>query len=129
MSDEDRLAFEKLRDDVIAGLAPGTFLEHCLANSIAWDTWRLDRLRTITLDACAIRTQTHEAVNDGLASVRSYLAAERTFHKMSLCEQRMRRNIQMELSTFRSIQKDQKLQDERDRNHDALMTAIRGFAN
>src|SRR6185312_12085094 len=41
----DRAIFETLKAEHVAALDPQTVPETKLAHAIAWDTWRLDRLR------------------------------------------------------------------------------------
>src|SRR5271154_6233992 len=60
LSDEDRPIFESLKAKLIADLAPKTVMELKLANSIAWDTWRLDHLRAVEMNMYALGTQAAE---------------------------------------------------------------------
>jgi hypothetical protein len=56
-SDEDRPIFEQLKAELIEDFAPKTTMELRLANSIAWDTWRLDHLRAVEMNLYALGTQ------------------------------------------------------------------------
>ena len=53
LSSEERDIFEKLRAEQIAALAPKTPDERQLADGIAWDTWRLNRLRAVESNICS----------------------------------------------------------------------------
>ncbi len=55
LSDEDRPVFEKFKSQFIADLAPKTVMELSLAAGIAWDTWRLNRLRAVEMNMYAPR--------------------------------------------------------------------------
>src|SRR4051812_5680739 len=64
LSDEDRPIFEKLKAEHVAALAPKDVSELKLAHSIAWDTWRLDRLRASEMNLLARGTAENEAAFD-----------------------------------------------------------------
>jgi hypothetical protein len=57
LSHEDRPIFEKLTSNLIADLAPKTVMELNLANSIAWDTWRLNHLRAVEMNMYALGSE------------------------------------------------------------------------
>src|ERR1700684_654804 len=53
LTDADRAIFETLKAEHVASLAPETVSELKLAHAIAWDTWRLDRLRAAEMNISA----------------------------------------------------------------------------
>ena len=55
---EEGPIFEKFKSQFIADLAPKATMELSLATSIAWDTWRLNRLRAVEVNLYAIGTDT-----------------------------------------------------------------------
>ena len=57
LSADDLPIFEKLKAELIEDFAPKTTMELHLANSIAWDTWRLDHLRAVEMNLYALGTQ------------------------------------------------------------------------
>ncbi len=61
LSPEERPIFEKLEAEHIANLNPQTLEEHKLAQSIAWDTWLLDRLRATEMNIYALGVAEAEA--------------------------------------------------------------------
>jgi hypothetical protein len=64
LSEEDRPVFEKLKAELIADLAPKTVMELKLASSIAWDTWRLDHLRSVEMSMYALGATNPETTVD-----------------------------------------------------------------
>ena len=64
LAEEDLPIFEKLKSDLIAELNPQTLLEQKLASAIAWDTWRLDRLRAVEMNLFALGSQQDVAGSD-----------------------------------------------------------------
>src|ERR1035437_8609052 len=108
LSPEDRPIFENLKAEHVADLEPKTVSELKLAHAIAWDTWRLDRLRATELNIYALGAEAHSsplsassAATDGPAgpedpqiqTARADAATFRTeakrFELMSLYETRM----------------------------------------
>src|SRR5665213_4104725 len=58
LTDADRAIFETLKAEHVASLAPQTVSELKLAHAIAWDTWRLDRLRAAEMNIFAQAAET-----------------------------------------------------------------------
>jgi hypothetical protein len=67
LSEEDRPIFEQLKAELIEDFAPKTTIELRLANSIAWDTWRLDHLRAVEMNLYALGTQDPIATSNATA--------------------------------------------------------------
>ena len=74
LSPEDRPIFEALKAEHVAALNPQTLEEHKLAHSIAWDTWRLDRLRATEMNIYALGVAEAEA--DAEAEAEAEAAAQ-----------------------------------------------------
>ncbi len=99
LSEEDRPIFEALKAELIADLAPKTTMELRLANGIAWDTWRLDRLRAVEMNMYALGTQDAETTVDSEnpqidTAMSGALTFEEQSHKfalLSIYEQRLNR--------------------------------------
>jgi len=129
LSDEDRPIFEELRAGLIADLAPETIMELQLAHSIAWDTWRLDHLRATEMNMYALGAQDPDtAVDCDDPRIQTAMTAALTFCKeannfgaMSLCEQRLNRNVHKNLATLRSMQAERKRDYARERDHEVLI--------
>ncbi len=112
LSDEDRPVFEQFRKDLVKDLAAKTTIELSLAHAIAWDTWRLNRLRAVEENMYALGTQTPgTTVETETPELQTALSCALTFsseaHKfalMSLYEQRLNRSLHKNLATLRELQ-------------------------
>jgi len=129
LSEDDRPVFEKLKAEMIADLAPKTVMELSLANSIAWDTWRLNHLRAVEMNMYAIGTdnsdltihcdnpQTHTA----MAAAVTFAAESQKFALMSIYEQRLNRSLHKNLETLRQLQAERKANYLKDRAEEILL--------
>ena len=121
LSQEDLPIFEKLKKDLIADLAPKTVMELKLASSIAWDTWRLDRLRAVDTNTFALGNGNPATdveadcpeIHTAMTNARTFEQQSQRFALLSLYEQRLTRAVHKNLATLRD------LQAERKRNRDA----------
>ena len=129
LSDEDRPVFEKFKSQFIADLAPKTVMELSLADSIAWDTWRLNRLRAVEMNmyalgasdpAAAVECDSPE-LQTAMSDALTFAKESRTFGLMSIYEQRMNRSIHKNLETLRSLQAVRKAQYEDDRREEGIV--------
>src|ERR1700733_4749732 len=122
LSDEDLPIFEKLKSDLIENFAPKTTMELRLANSIAWDTWRLDHLRAVEMNLYALGTQDPDCdVDCDDAQLHTAMSAALTFVKqskkiglMSIYEQRLNRSIHKNMDKLAELQAERKRNYEQD---------------
>jgi hypothetical protein len=129
LSEDDRPVFEKLKSEMIAGLAPKTVMELSLANSIAWDTWRLNHLRAVEMNMYALGADDPASQTDSAnPQIRTAMSAALTFasegHKfalMSIYGQRMNRTLHKNLETLRSLQAERKANYKEDREEEILL--------
>lgn len=123
LSDEDRPVFEALKAELINDLAPQTVMEQKLASAIAWDTWRLDRLRATEMSLYALGAADPEnavtcddpEIQSAMISARTFCRMSHQFELMSLYEQRMSRNVHKNLTALRALQTERKLSADRER--------------
>jgi hypothetical protein len=135
LSDEDRPIFEHLKAELIADLAPKTVMELKLANSIAWDTWRLDRLRAVEMNMYALGTQDADtAVDSDDPQIDTALSAALTFEKqsakfalLSIYEQRLNRIIHKNLDELHDRQTERKSSLQRDRDEEVTIARSNDF--
>jgi len=129
LSTEDRPVYEKFKSQFIADLAPKTVMELSLAHSIAWDTWRLNRLRAVEMNiyalgasdpATAVDCNTPE-LQTAMSDALTFQKESRTFGLMSIYEQRMNRSIHKNLETLRGLQAVRKAQYEDDRREEGIV--------
>jgi len=132
LSEEDRPVFENFKAQFIKDLAPKTTMELSLANSIAWDTWRLNHLRAVEMNMYALGTDNLPDLGPGAENnnpqICTALAAAATFAKeaqkfalMSLYEQRMNRSIHKNLETLRKLQAERKTNYQKDSAEEILL--------
>jgi len=129
LSAEDRPVYEAFKSQFIADLAPKTVMELSLASSIAWDTWRLNRLRAVEMNMYAIGASDSETALDcntpelqtAMSDALTFVKESRTFGLMSIYEQRMNRSIHKNLETLRSLQAERKAQYEEDRREEGIV--------
>lgn len=120
LSDEDRPIFDKFKSDLIDDFAPETVMERSLADAIAWDTWRLNRIRaiesniyalgTLDKDVEAVDSDLRPAISDAL----TFANQEKRFNLMSLYEQRLNRSLQKNLATLLKLRTERKRNRQRD---------------
>jgi hypothetical protein len=137
LSEEDRPVFEKLKAEHIADLAPKTVSELKLAHAIAWDTWRLDRLRATEMNIYALAAEQAEEDAEGadtedaghdlqtaISHADTFRAEASRFELMSLYEQRMTRNLHRNRSALRELQADRQRKYERDKREEVLLARL-----
>lgn len=104
---EDREAHDAFCNHLIAGFSPETPLEEQLAQSIAEDAWRLNRISAIENNIFALgRGPGHNEIRNALADAQSFLDHAREFNLLSLYEQRIHRNMQRNINQLRELQKE-----------------------
>jgi hypothetical protein len=131
LSEEDRPIFEKFKRDLVTDLAPKTVMELSLANSIAWDTWRLNHLRAVEMNLYALGTADPDSnltIDCENPQLHTAMANALTFGKesprlalMSIYEQRMNRSLHKNLETLRKLQAERKTNYERDRAEEVVL--------
>jgi hypothetical protein len=129
LSEEDLPIFEKQKAEMIADFAPKTTMELSLANSIAWDTWRLNHLRAIEMNMYAIGTHDpalaidsdNPQIHTAMADATTFSNESEKFARMSIYEQRMNRSIHKNLETLRKLQAERKASYEQDRAEEVLL--------
>jgi hypothetical protein len=108
---EDREAHDAFCNELIDSFSPETPMERQLANSIAEDSWRLNR-------ACAIENNMfalghgHERreAQIALADAKTFLTQAASFNLLTLYEQRINRNLQRNMKLLKELQAERKAQ-------------------
>jgi hypothetical protein len=110
---EDREAHDAFVNQLLEGLNPETPMEEQLANSIAEDSWRLNRVRAIETNIFALgRDQEHNPVRIALADAQTFLDQAGKFQLLTVYEQRINRNMQRNLQQLRDLQAERRQQRE-----------------
>ncbi len=122
LSPEDREAHDKFCAELMNCLQPENFLELQIAQSIAEDHWRLNRVFAIESNIFALGhlespapNSPEEGVEDpdihtALNSARVFLADAKQFALLSIYEQRIHRNLQKSIAQLNELQAARKQQ-------------------
>ena len=108
---EDREAHDKFCIELIESFNPETPMENQLAQSIAEDSWRLNRARAIENNMFALghKDQRREA-QIALADAETFQTQPEAFNLLSIYEQRINRNLQRNMKLLRELQTERKQQ-------------------
>ncbi len=123
MTDEDRAAHDKLSQALIQSLAPEGAMEVQLAQRIATDSWRLNRISAIEdnlfalglLEHGGILDPTNTQIDAALTTARVFTMQSKQLQLLTLYEQRINRSIQKNLALLQSLQATRKAE------HDAAI--------
>jgi hypothetical protein len=112
MTDEDRAAHDQLSQALIKDLAPEGAMEIQLAQRIATDSWRLNRISAVEDNLFALGLHEHggelcpdnEQIDAALTSARVFTMESKRLQLLTLYEQRINRSIQKNLAMLHSLQ-------------------------
>jgi hypothetical protein len=130
LSDRDRAVFEALKAEHVADLAPQTVSERKLADAIAWDTWRLDRLRANEMNIYALAAEPAEDdadaeadpdLHSAISNARTARTQAKRFELMSLYEQRMTRSLHRNRHALRELQAERRRKYDRDKREEVIL--------
>jgi hypothetical protein len=111
---EDREAHDRFVNALIDSLKPETPMEQQLAQSIAEDSWRLNRVCALETNIFALgREDRRNEIQIALADARTFLDHASKFQLLSVYEQRINRNLQRNLQQLRGLQAERKQERER----------------
>ncbi len=120
MADEDRAAHDKLSSALMKDLAPEGAMETQLAQRIAIDSWRLNRISAVedNLFALGLRENggqlcpDNEQIDAALTTARVFTTESKQLQLLTLYEQRINRNLQKNLALLKSLQAERKAERE-----------------
>ncbi len=120
MADEDRAAHDKLTQALMKDLAPEGAMETQLAQRIATDSWRLNRISAVEDNLFALGLlkngghlcPDNEQIDDALTTARVFTMESKQLQLLSLYEQRINRAIQKNLALLQSLQATRKAERE-----------------
>jgi hypothetical protein len=108
---EDREAHDAFCKELIEDFHPGTAVERQLAQSIAEDFWRLNRVPAMENNIFALgHTNERSEIRIALANARTFLTQANQFSLLTIYEQRINRNVQRNLKLLRELQAERKAQ-------------------
>ena len=109
---EDREAHDLFCNRLIEHLNPENPMEEQLANSIAEDSWRLNRVTAIETNIFALgRDRERRELQCALKDAETFLDQARSFQLLTLYEQRINRNLQRNLKQLRELQAERREQE------------------
>jgi hypothetical protein len=112
MTDEDRAAHDKLSSALMKDLAPEGAMETQLAQRIATDSWRLNRISAVEDNLFALGLHEHGGILDptntqidaALTTARVFTLESKQLQLLTLYEQRINRSLQKNLALLQSLQ-------------------------
>lgn len=108
---EDREAHDAFCDELSDSLNPETPMERQFAQSIAEDSWRLNRARAIENNMFALGHEgERRELRIALADARTFMDNAAKFNLLSLYEQRINRNRERSIAFLRQLQAERKSQ-------------------
>jgi hypothetical protein len=108
---EDREAHDTFCNELIESFNPETPMERQLANSVAEDSWRLNRARAIENNMFALgHDHQHREAQLALADARTFQTQAAAFDRLTIYEQRINRNLQRNMKLLKDLQTERKAQ-------------------
>ncbi len=107
----DLTNFEKHNAEIIADLAPASATERMLAASIAWDSWRIDRLRALETNILSIASPPPEVVVEclepgaklAIATAAAFEIQARQLQVITQCQERIARGMHKNLAVLQAM--------------------------
>ncbi len=135
LTNEERPIFESIRAGHIEALNPQTPEETKLAQAIAWDAWRLDRIRATEMNIHAHGIATflendeeepdagseEDPLLTAFAEAHTFLTHSRRLELLSLYETRLTRNLHRNRELLRALQTDRQIRQTRQREEEILL--------
>jgi uncharacterized protein YecT (DUF1311 family) len=112
MTDADRIMHDAFSASIVENLAPEGAMETQLAQRIATDSWRLNRISAVEDNLFAlghsghsddIETE-HPEIHAALTAAKVFKEESKQLQLLTLYEQRINRNIQKNLATLQALQ-------------------------
>jgi hypothetical protein len=120
MTVEDRAAHDQFSKALMKSLAPDGAMEIQLAQRIATDSWRLNRISAIEDNLFALGLQEnggklcpeHEQIDSALTTAHVFTLESKNLQLLTLYEQRINRSLQKNLAILQSLQATRKAEHE-----------------
>ncbi len=111
---EDREIHDAFCNELIESLKPEAPMERELAQSIAEDSWRLNRICAIETNMFALGHYNHQSeIQIALADARTFQERAAQFNLLTTYEQRINRNRQRNLKALQELQAQRKAEHEK----------------
>ena len=119
MTQEDRSAMEAFTGPYILDLAPQGAVEQQLAQTIAQDNFRINRIHAIEENTfalgelrCSSGEGAIEEIHHAIAQAQTFAISHKAFNNLSLYEQRLRKGIQTNLKLYFEMQDRRRAREE-----------------
>ena len=119
MTDEDRAAHDAFSKGIIDDLKPVGAMELQLAQRIATDSWRINRLAAFEDNIYCMWHDTnlpnesnHPQIDTACSQTQTYLHKSEELNRLSLYEQRLNRSIQKNMAMLKQLQKERKAEQQ-----------------
>ncbi len=124
MTDPDRIMHDAFSAAIVESLAPEGAMETQLAQRIATDSWRLNRISAIEDNLFALGHNAHAdeietenpEIHAALTAARVFTAESKQLQLLTLYEQRINRNLQKNLATLQALQSARRAKREAEMN-------------
>jgi hypothetical protein len=132
MTEEDRAARDKFSEALIQNLAPVGAMENQLAQRIATDSWRLNRISAVedNLFALGLHQSAGQLcpeqpqIDAALTTARVFTQESHQLQLLTLYEQRLNRAVEKNLALLESLQAARKVQREAEMNDAARLLQL-----
>ncbi len=112
MTDADRIMHDAFSASIVESLSPEGAMETQLAQRIATDSWRLNRISAVEDNLFALghaaksdETETEDPeIHAALTAAKVYKAESKQLQLLTLYEQRINRNLQKNVATLQALQ-------------------------
>jgi hypothetical protein len=145
LTEGDRPLFDQFLNDLLADFNPANAIERQLVTGIAWDTWRLNRLRAIESNTFTLGHEeremkdAHEAMTEqsdvehefdhAMTDARTFRTEAEHFDLLSLYETRLTRNLHKNTSLLRNMQRERRRLYEEDKKEEVLLNRLNEINN
>jgi hypothetical protein len=119
MTDDDRAAHGAFSKGIIDDLKPVGAMELQLAQRIATDSWRINRLAAFEDNIYCMWHETnmpsysnHPQIDTACSQTQTFLQKSDELNRLSLYEQRLNRSIQKNMALLKQLQKERKAEQQ-----------------
>jgi hypothetical protein len=119
MTDDDRAAHDAFSKSIIDDLKPVGAMELQLAQRIATDSWRINRLAAFEDNIYCMWHETnlpshsnHPQIDTACSQTQTFLQKSDELNRLSLYEQRLNRSIQKNMAMLKQLQKERKAEQQ-----------------
>jgi len=130
LSESERPLFDELLNGLLNDFKPHNTIERQLVTGLAWDTWRLNRLRAIESNTFVMASdEPIDEFEQAIANAQTFLDEPGHFDLLSLYETRLTRNLHKNATLLRNMQRERKRLYEEDKKEEVLLNRLNEINN